>query len=231
MITYLMENIIKKDLHTQWFNEEIPCHGFKYLSILTDGAFNPEPISGTDNRLNHYFILKDSNRLFPIYGEMRNIPLGKDTEIRYWNRRADFAGFNELENGFGNIIFYLSSYPNDFISQKENSGFQWEDSFILEADVETFYHFGINKVDGTHILAMPFIPDCFNKIIYLLNENFVSQKKNINLIFEDGDVQAVALVPISIIELPLPCKRFYLEFQANESEQTRFDFMMKFLKA
>lgn len=224
------EIIIKKDLHTQWFNEEIPCYGYKYLSILTDGVFNPEPISGTDNRLNHCFILKDDNRLFPIYGEMRNIPIGKNTEIRYWNRKADFPGFNELQNGFGNIIFYLSSYPNDFISLKGGISFQWEDSFLGGSSEERFYHFGVNKIAGTHILAMPFLPDCFNKLIYLYKENNVSQTKNIEFYFEDNDKQSFALVPDTLTELLLPCKRFLINLKASITG-TDFDIMLKFEKA
>lgn len=224
-----MESIIRKDLNAEWVNELIPCYDFGYLSILTDGGFNPNPTYL--NRLNHFFTLKDSNREIPICGEMRNIPIGKNTEIRYTNLNRTAIVSDTVQNGYGDIIFYLSNYPNDFISQKGNSGFQWEKSFTLGADAETFYHFGVNKNTAGHILAMPFIPDSFNKMIYLLNENFVSQKKNINLIFEDSDVQSVALVPISIIELPLPCKRFCLEFKANEMSATDFDIMLKFLKA
>lgn len=231
MFRHIAENIIKKSLHSQFVNEIIPCYGYKYLSILTDGDFNPDPTGGAVSRLNHYFILKDSNRLFPIYGEMRNIPIGKNKEIRYWNRKADYAGFNELENGYGNIIFYLSNYLNDFMSLKGNIGFQWEHSWTQTTDTTAEFHLGINKLSAIHELAIPFIADCFNKLIYLFKESNLSQNAMIMFYYEDGDTHTENLAKDTLTELLLPSKRFKLLFQANAINPTDFDFMLKFEKA
>lgn len=230
MFTHLAENIVKKDLHTEWISELIPCSGYKYLSILTDGAFNPDPFPTGLTTLNHYIILKDSNRTIPIYGEMRNIPLGKNTEIRYTNVRANIvAGY--VQNGFGNIIFYLSNYPNDFMTIKGNIGFQWEDSWESLAGIEKYYHFGIDRLNSAHILAVPFLANCFNKFVYLLKESTVSQAKEICYYYEDNNVQCVNLVTNTLTELLLPAKRLYLHFHANAITSTEFDMMLKFEKA
>lgn len=228
MFTFLTEEIIKKSLLTEFVNELIPCSGYKYLSVLADGAFNPDPTYL--NRLNHYFILKDSNRTFPIYGEMRNIPISKNSEIRYWNQNRSAVIGDTVQNGYGNIIFYLSNYINDFMSIKGNIGFQYEDSVNVALGEHKYYHFGIDRQDSQHTLAVPFIANCFNKLIYLLKESEVSQAKEICYYYEDNDIQCVNLVTNTLTELLLPAKRFILHFQANAINQTDFDIMIKFLK-
>lgn len=221
------EKIVKKNLHTAWNKENIPCYGFKYLSVLTDGAFNPEPVEGTT--LNHFFTLKDSNRIFPIYGEMKNIPIGKNKEILYTNRPAAQPAV-ELRNGYGNIIFYLSNYKNDFISKKENCGFQWEKSFEVLASANTYYHFGMMKTDQAHNLAMGFMPDYFNKLIYLFKETSASTTKVFQFIFEDDDIQTITLVTDTLTELLLPAKRFRMYLLTGLST-INYDIMIKFLKS
>lgn len=229
MFRHLAEKIIKKDLITEFINEVIPCYGYRYLSILTDGAFNPDPTY--NNRLNHFVLLKNSNRLIPIYGEMRNIPIGKNAEIHYTNLARDDSDTANPQNGYGYIYFYLSNYINDFMSIKGNIGFQWEKSFTVSSNQEKFYHFGINRINMEHTLAIPFIADVFNKLVYLFKENNGSQVKDIIFLFEGVATQTLALVPDTLTEVLLPCKRFYLHFQANLLNPTDCDMMLKFEKA
>lgn len=229
MFRHLAEKIIKKSLLIEHVSELIPCHGYRYLSILTDGAFNPDPIYL--NRLNHFILLKNSNRLIPIYGEMRNILIGKNSEIRYSNYNRSAMIGDTVQNGYGYIYFYLSNYPNDFMSIKGNIGFQYEMSFTALADTEYNYHFGINRQDSQHTLAIPFIANCYNKLVYLLKENNGSQTKNIEFYFEDSDTQAVTLAKDTLTELLLPAKRFIIKLKANLLNPTDFDMMLKFEKA
>ncbi|MBZ9572563.1 hypothetical protein KJA15_04500 [Patescibacteria group bacterium] len=226
---YLTEQIIKKDLQTQYMDTLIPCAGYQYLSILTDGAFNPHPYDPT-NFLLHFFILKNSNRTFPIFGEMRNIPIKGNTEIHYSNL-ANTGDNATVESGYGNIIFYLSNYPNDFMSLKGNIGIQWEKSFTVAMDEHKYYHFGIIRVSEAHTLAIPFIPKCFNKLVYLYKETALTQAKEICYYYEDCDKNCIDLAVDTLTELLLPTKRFYLHFQANASADSDFNIMLKFLKA
>jgi len=229
MFTRLVENIIKKDLLVESVSKLIPCHGYRYLSILTDGAFNPDPTYL--NRLNHFILLKNTNRLIPIYGEMRNIPLGKNSEIRYSNLTRSAIIGDTVQNGYGYIYFYLSNYINDYMSIKGNIGFQYEMSFTGTTNTEYNFHFGINRQDSQHTLAIPFIANCYNKLIYLLKENNVSQTKNIEFYFEDNDRQAITLATNTLTELLLPAKRFIIKLKANAINPTDFDFIIKFEKA
>jgi len=229
MFRHLTEQIIKKDLHTAYVSELIPCHGYRYLSILTDGAFNPNPFPTGMATLNHYVILKNSNRLIPIYGEMRNIPLGKNAEIRYTSEVANIVA-GEVQNGYGNIIFYLSNYPNDFMSIKGNIGFQWEDSFQVLAETEKSYHFGIDRQNASHILVIPFIANCFNKLVYLFKEDSASTNADFEFIHKDNNINTIALVTDTLTEVLLPCHRFRIYLKTGVSA-IDFDIMLKFEKA
>ena len=226
---YLTEKIIKKDLHVEHVSELIPCTGYQYLSIFTDGAFNPDPTYL--DRLNHWFVLKDSNRIIPIYGEMRNILIKGNSEIRYTNLNRTAAVGDTVQNGYGNIIFYLSNYPNDFMTIKGNIGFQWEDSFTVAMGEHKYYHFGINRIAAGHILAAPFIANCFNKLIYLYKESALTQAKEICYCYEDSETNCIELAVDTLTELLLPTKRFYLHFQANATGDSDFDIMLKFMKS
>lgn len=226
--TMLTEKIIKKSLLTIYDKEIIPCYGYRYLSILTDGAFNPDPFDPTGFLL-HSILLKNSNRKIIIYGEMRNIPIKGNSQIIYDNL-ANSGENSTVQSGYGNIYFYLSNYINDFMSIKGNIGFQWEDSFTVIEKLEQTYHFGIDKVMGDDILVVPFIADCYNKLVYLYKESNVADVKKISFYFEDNDIQDVNLVADTLTELLLPCKRFLLHFKANAIEPTDFDIMIKFLK-
>lgn len=114
---------------------------------------------------------------------------------------------------------------------EKTDGFQWEKSFTLTADTSREYHFGINRINNTYILAIPFIPDCFNKLLYLTKWNNAIQWCTIRFYYSDNNYLQVAFAQNVLTQLYLPSKRFYITMKANALADSQFDFMIKFLKA
>jgi len=117
------------------------------------------------------------------------------------------------------------------IPKKDLVSFQWEKSFTVTANTSKEIHFGIERIATWHELAIPFIANCFNKLVYLLKESNLSQNKFIMFYFEDDIYSGKNLVTNTLTELFLPCESFKLLFQANATTDTDFDIMLKFLKS
>jgi len=114
--------------------------------------------------------------------------------------------------------------------KKDLVSFQWEKSWTQPMNTQVYYFFGIERSHDFMILALPFISNHFNKIIYLYKESNVSQTKAISMYFSDGNVIDINLIPNVVTELFIPCKRFRLRFKAKVDEDTDIDIMLKFLK-
>lgn len=208
------------------------CEGYNYLTILTDGYFNPW-IPFQYNNMTHpnglFLTLHPSTQIIDIYKEYLDIPIKNDKYFD-WNNYPNPTDNGTVENGFNHIYFYLTKYPFSQTVDKPD-GFQWEKSFQVLAGLLGVYHFGINRINNTNVLAIPFIPDCFNKLVYLYTESNASQVAQFTFLFEDGTTHNVALVTDTLTEILMPCKRFILHVQANAVSATDFDIMLKFEKA
>lgn len=110
-------------------------------------------------------------------------------------------------------------------------GFQWEKSFTVLTSQAVRHWFGIDKPTNTWILAIPFIPDCFNKLTYLFKESNLSQIKRFDFYFPDNSITPIAIIPNALSQIYLPTKRFILTVRAKADEDTDYDIMLKFLKS
>lgn len=114
--------------------------------------------------------------------------------------------------------------------KKDLVSFQWEKSFSVTKNKVKIYHFGINRISESSILAIPFIANCFNKLIYFYKESEDAQQAHFKFYFENNNSAYVNLVKNILTEIFLPCKRFTAEFQAHADNDTDFNMMIKFLK-
>lgn len=117
------------------------------------------------------------------------------------------------------------------LPKKDLVSLQWEKSFTLAQNTNRYYWFGINRLNAGDILAIPCIPDCFNKFILLYKESNVAQYKQYVFYFPDGTLQSYNIVPDTLILKYLSSRNLRLFFRAKLDEATDFDIMLKFLKA
>lgn len=114
----------------------------------------------------------------------------------------------------------------------ENSlvSLQWEKSFTLAQNTLREYWFGINKIITNGILAVPYIPDCFNKLVYIFKRSNSAIAYQFTFYFPDNTESGVVLLNVPT-QIFLPTKRFKLLLKAKADKSTDFYIMLKFLKA
>ena len=227
----IIRNLLTDNVGSQ---ERIYCEGFNYLTIYTDGYFNPYiPFIWNNVTLaNGLFIdLYPSRQIISLAHEFNNIPV-KDEEYFDWFNYDNPTDNGTVENGFNHIYFHLTKYLYNEMVDKPN-GFQFEFSEDIATGLLSIYHFGIDRINNSHVLAIPFIPDCFNKLVYLYKEEVASpcQVKQFTFYMADGTNHNETMAVDTLTELLLPCKRFIIHFQANAISNTEVDFMLKFEKA
>lgn len=138
--------------------------GYRYLSILTDGAINPgnnylsDPFSEGSCNINSslcYLKFDDDMRL-NINGEIRNFRIDKYTLAKWYNEvPPQLCVGSSLQGGYGNLHFVLSVDPIDFILEKRNP--YYFEKFTLGAAESKDYWLGAWS-PLVYNLMIPWIP-------------------------------------------------------------------------
>lgn len=101
---------------------------YNYISVLTDGAFNPDnnglivPNTNNVNPSNCYLLFDNGDKLL-LNGEVKNYPIRKFTEAKLFNEvPPQLSVGSSLQSGYGNMYFLLSLSPIDYSLTKSPPG-------------------------------------------------------------------------------------------------------------
>lgn len=150
--------------------------GYKFISILTDGGINPsnnvaESAVCQDNDTDCYIEFDNGERIW-INQEIRNygIPI-RAHYFDYYNRikSASLCLSKDTEAGYNNLFFILSREKINLQIHKRPpiAIFNYE----IPASGSKDYWFGKNKDSATSELLIPWIPEQYKRVRYMVGSD------------------------------------------------------------
>jgi hypothetical protein len=147
----MINHQILKYIFTSPISERVNIEGYNFLTIVTDGAFNPN-LNSPDSDFSEFKLTTDRNEVVFVNGEIFNIDISERHFLDVVYQKRDGV----LDGGFGNIFFYFSNKPFDSkITKKITS---------IGINVGTVYYGAANIVWlGNHNVSpfnyfIPYIP-------------------------------------------------------------------------
>lgn len=143
--------------------------GFKYVSVLTDGEFNPQNNNRVSNPVNlcpdrdndsHCYLEFDNGERLQLNGEVRNFVLPADA--KYYDLFNCYAGISSCgmdspETGYGNMFIILSMQPVSLEIPKLDPSFEVND-VLCAAGSDVRYWAGIKQMTAFDVRVIPYIP-------------------------------------------------------------------------
>lgn len=188
--------------------------GFRYVSVLTDGSFNPSnnnrvsnPVALCPDRDNdsHCYLQFDNGERLQLNGEVKNFELPKDS--KYLDLINAYAGISSCgtdtpETGYGNMYILLSMYPVKLDIPKVNPSFYIYRHMLAPAGVGEYhnYHFGAKLINAGDTLKEAWLPaGKYEKMsIFLSCDDGFSLEGYIRLYASTGDIDYVAIPLVNI---------------------------------
>jgi len=142
---------------------ELNVKPYRFLSVLTDGAFNP--MNDYDCNYNRCYIgfnSPQSHRL-PCNREYYNIPIPYVQRI-YWHNEIGncMAAVQSYEGGYGRVYIIKHNYPFERVPIKKNNP-HWCGTLSVAYNTTTSLHAGLYRTNAGHQLIIPFLPYGYEK--------------------------------------------------------------------
>jgi len=151
----------------------IVCSQYRYLSIVSDGAVNPEAnFDGAGNPRNNLFIEFDNGDIWKIDSETQNLNIERYGSLFFNHINYSTAIAAHVIGGYGNLYLVLTMEKYQEIKKfkRHNPSFCVAGHLTRNGggDHNHDYWAGTYRIGGTDILAIPFIPKGYEKMSIML---------------------------------------------------------------
>lgn len=151
---------------TEVVNLPIDVKAYKFISVLTDGAFNPDNTYARSELPQCYLSFNNPDQSPLILNrEYLNFPIPRVNQIFLSNTLARTTAPRSwtLETGYENIFIIKHQYPFEtYPLIKHNPHFCW--SGMIQIQNSKSLWTGIHRPDASFELAVPFVPFGYEKI-------------------------------------------------------------------